>query len=126
MTSATLTVFESAIGLATQAVHQDKAKNYPEAARCYKEAIETFQWVKSKSANQTVSKAIDEKIHQYRDRLKRIDKYLFSKQDLSQLFKAVVSSHRSSNNIEQDTGDGIQIGKIANGGCFREGSYCVV
>jgi hypothetical protein len=61
MTSATLTVFESAIGLATQAVHQDKAKNYPEAARCYKEAIETFQLVKSKSANQTVSKAIDEK-----------------------------------------------------------------
>ena len=39
MTSATLPVFESAIGLATQAVHQDKAKNYPEAARCYKEAI---------------------------------------------------------------------------------------
>jgi hypothetical protein len=115
MTSATLTVFESAIGLATQAVHQDKAKNYPEAARCYKEAIETFQLVKSKSANQTVSKAIDEKIHQYRDRLKRIEKYLFGKQDLSQLFRAVVSSHRSSNNIEQD---GIQIdniSKIVNG-----------
>ena len=115
MTSATLAVFESAIGLATQAVHQDKAKNYPEAARCYKEAIETFQLVKSKSANQTVSKAIDEKIHQYRDRLKRIEKYLFSKQDLSQLFKAVVSSHRSTNNIEQVAGDGIQIGKIVNG-----------
>ena len=115
MTSATLTVFESAIGLATQAVHQDKAKNYPEAARCYKEAIETFQLVKSTSANQTVSKAIDEKIHQYRDRLKRIEKYLFGKQDLSQLFRAVVSSHRSSNNIEQD---GIQIdniSKIVNG-----------
>ena len=122
MTSATLTVFESAIGLATQAVHQDKAKNYPEAARCYKEAIETFQLVKSKSANQTVSKAIDEKIHQYRDRLKRIEKYLFSKQDLSQLFKAVVSSHRSTNNIEQDAGNDIQINKIVNGDeeCGRE------
>ena len=122
MTSATLTVFESAIGLATQAVHQDKAKNYPEAARCYKEAIETFQFVKAKSANQTVSKAIDEKIHQYRDRLKRIEKYLFSKQDLSQLFKAVVSSHRSTNNIEQDAGDDIQINKIVNGDeeCGRE------
>ena len=122
MTSATLTVFESAIGLATQAVHQDKAKNYPEAARCYKEAIETFQFVKVKSANQTVSKAIDEKIHQYRDRLKRIEKYLFSKQDLSQLFKAVVSSHRSTNNIEQDAGDDIQINKIVNGDeeCGRE------
>ena len=122
MTSATLTVFESAIGLATQAVHQDKAKNYPEAARCYKEAIETFQLVKAKSANQTVSKAIDEKIHQYRDRLKRIEKYLFSKQDLSQLFKAVVSSHRSTNNIEQDAGDDIQINKIVNGDeeCGRE------
>ena len=122
MTSATLTVFESAIGLATQAVHQDKAKNYPEAARCYKEAIETFQLVKDKSANQTVSKAIDEKIHQYRDRLKRIEKYLFSKQDLSQLFKAVVSSHRSTNNIEQDAGDDIQINKIVNGDeeCGRE------
>ena len=122
MTSATLTVFESAIGLATQAVHQDKAKNYPEAARCYKEAIETFQFVKAKSANQTVSKAIDEKIHQYRDRLKRIEKYLFSKQDLSQLFKAVVSSHRSTNNIEQDAGNDIQINKIVNGDeeCGRE------
>ena len=122
MTSVTLTVFESAIGLATQAVHQDKAKNYSEAARCYKEAIETFQLVKNKSANQTVSKAIDEKIHQYRDRLKRIEKYLFSKQDLSQLFKAVVSSHRSTNNIEQDAGDDIQINKIVNGDeeCGRE------
>ena len=57
MTSATLTVFETAIGLATQAVHQDKAKNYTEAARCYKEAIDTFHLVKSKSGNTTVSKA---------------------------------------------------------------------
>ena len=30
MTSATHTVFETAICLATQAVHQDKAKNYSE------------------------------------------------------------------------------------------------
>ena len=95
MTSATLTVFESAIGLATQAVHQDKAKNYSEAARCYKEAIDTFHLVKSKSGNLTVSKAIDEKINQYRERLKRIEKYLLSKQDLSQLFKSVVNYQQS-------------------------------
>ena len=95
MTSATLTVFETAIGLATQAVHQDKSKNYSEAARCYKEAIDTFHLVKSKSGNLTVSKAIDEKIHQYRERLKRIEKYLLSKQDLSQLFKSVVNYQQS-------------------------------
>ena len=47
MTSATHTVFETAICLATQAVHQDKAKNYTEAARCYKEAIEQFHMVKT-------------------------------------------------------------------------------
>jgi hypothetical protein len=100
MTSATLTVFETAIGLATQAVHQDKAKNYTEAARCYKEAIDTFHLVKSKSGNTTVSKAIDEKITQYRERLKRIQKYLLGKKDLSKLFKAVVNSQQVSNNNE--------------------------
>ena len=100
MTSATISVFESAIGLATQAVHQDKAKNYTEAARCYKESIATFEIVKSKSGNSTVSKAIDEKIKQYRERVKRIDKYLLGKQDLSQLFKAVVNSEQSETNEE--------------------------
>ena len=54
MTSATITVFESAMGLAKQAVHQDKAKNYSEAARCYKESIETFEIVKSKSGHWTL------------------------------------------------------------------------
>ena len=95
MTSDTLVVFETAIGLATQAVHQDKAKNYTEAARCYKEAITTFLLVKSKSGNSKVSQAIDEKINQYRERLKRIEKYLLSKKDLSQLFKSVVNYQQS-------------------------------
>ena len=102
MTSATLTVFDQAIGLATQAVRQDKAKNFTEAARCYKESIETFELVKNKSGNTTVSKAIDEKIQQYRERLKRIEKYLLSKQDLSQLFKSVVASEQSETNEEDD------------------------
>ena len=100
MTSATITVFESAMGLAKQAVHQDKAKNYSEAARCYKESIETFEIVKSKSGNVTVGKAINEKIQQYRDRLKRIEKYLLSKQDLSLLFQNVVNSEQYRPNEE--------------------------
>ena len=103
MTSAvTLSVFDQAIGLATQAVHQDKAKNFTEAARCYKQSIETFELVKNKSGNTAVSKAINEKILQYRERLKRIEKYLLSKQDLSQLFKAVVDSEQSTTNEEND------------------------
>ena len=107
--SATLTTFESAIGLAKQAVHQDKSKNYSEAARCYREAIDTFHVVKTKSGNVTVSHAIDEKISQYRDRLARIEKYLLSKADLSQLFKAVVVEQHSlllqNNNLEKTDSD---------------------
>ena len=104
MTSATLITFETAIGFAKQAVHQDKAKNYTEAARCYREAISTFNVVKSKSGNVAVSRAIDEKITQYRQRLARIDKYLLSKADLSKLFKSVVIDQQQSL-LQKDEGD---------------------
>ena len=33
---------DTAIRLVSQAVHQDTAKNYAEAARCYREAIAVF------------------------------------------------------------------------------------
>ena len=48
------TIFETAIHLATQAVAQDKAKNYPEAARCYREAVATFASVRGKCATPQV------------------------------------------------------------------------
>jgi len=95
MTSATQTLFETAIGLTKQAVHHDEAKNYNEAARCYREAISAFHHLKSKSRNQIVSKAIDEKIDLYRKRLVRIDKYLLGKPDLRPFFKSVVAEQLS-------------------------------
>ena len=49
------TIFETAICLATQAVQQDKAKNYAEAARCYREAVSTFASVRGKCATPQVN-----------------------------------------------------------------------
>lgn len=87
------TIFETAIHLATQAVAQDKAKNYPEAARCYREAVATFASVRGKCATPQVSAAVDAKIAEYRDRLRKLDHYLLSKADLSKIFKSAVEYH---------------------------------
>ena len=88
-----VTVLQTAVSLAKQGVHQDKAKNYPEAARCYRESVAAFSSIRHKSANEVVAKAIDQKIEQYRDRLRVIDKYLLSKADLSGVLKSVVDYH---------------------------------
>jgi len=89
-------IFETAISLATQAVSQDKAKNYPEAARCYREAIATFASVRGKCATPQVAAAVDSKISEYRDRLRKLDHYLLSKADLSNLFRSAVEYHCDS------------------------------
>jgi len=90
------TIFETAICLATQAVQQDKAKNYAEAARCYREAVSTFASVRGKCATPQVAAAVDAKISEYRDRLRKLDHYLLSKADLSKIFKSAVDYHVDS------------------------------
>ena len=105
-----VSILDTAVSLARQGVHQDKAKNYAEAARCYREAIATFASIRSKSANAQVAAAIDEKISQYRQRLRKIDHYLLSKADLSRIFKSVVDYHVDSQQCHTQNCTDIQKG----------------
>jgi MIT (microtubule interacting and transport) domain len=59
---------------------QDSAKNYAEAARCYREAIVGFKTVaQSKNISPQVKTAILSKCELYEERLKKLDRYLLSK-----------------------------------------------
>ena len=76
---------------------QDTAKNYEEAARCYREAIVGFRTVaQSKNISPKVRAAILNKCAQYEERLHKLDRYLLSKADLSKLFFDCVTFHESS------------------------------
>ena len=83
---------DTAIRLVTQAVQQDTAKNYEEAARCYREAVIIFKTVsRSKGVSKKVKKAIEEKTALYEARLRKLDRHLLGKADLTNLFREVVS-----------------------------------
>ena len=87
---------DTAIRLVTQAVHQDTAKNYEEAARCYREAIVIFKTVgKARGVSPRVKKAIEDKCTLYEHRLKKLDRHLLSKADLTDLFRDVVRQNTS-------------------------------
>lgn len=83
---------EIAVSLVKQAIDQDRRKNYPEAARCYREALNLFDNAsKSKGLNKSVKQAIAVKCNQYENRLGKLEKFLFESKDLTHtLFKDVV------------------------------------
>jgi hypothetical protein len=88
---------ETSICLVTQATHQDEAKNYEEAARCYRDAIVGFKLAaQNKNLSAKVREAILRKCAISEDRLKKIDRYLLSKADLTSLFKSCVDFHENS------------------------------
>ena len=96
-----------AVRLVRQAVQQDSKQNYPEAARCYREAILILQDVK-RSQNSTCKELqifLNTKLVQYEERLRIIEQHLLSKSDLTKFFKELQSCHfddcRSS--ISSDT-----------------------
>ncbi len=87
---------DAAIRLATQAVHQDSAANYEEAARCYREAISIFRGAaKSDRLGVRVRNAIEDKCASYEERLRKLNRHLLSKADLSQLFRDCVNHELS-------------------------------
>jgi len=82
---------EIAVSLVKQAIDQDRRKNYQEAARCYREALNLFNNAsKSKGLNKSVKQAITVKCNQYENRLGKLEKFLFESKDLTPLFKDVV------------------------------------
>ena len=86
---------EIAVNLVKQAIHQDRRKNYEEAARCYREALNIFDKVsKSRGISRSVKQAIVLKCNQYEDRLRKLDKFLLANTDLTPLFKEVVDFHK--------------------------------
>lgn len=101
---------DTAIRLVTQAVHQDTAKNYDEAARCYRESVAVFRAVaRSKGVSKKVQRAIDEKCKLYEARLKKLDRHQLAQADLSKLFRdvckrpaSVASTNSSSSSKHSD------------------------
>ena len=86
---------ELAVRLVRQAVHQDSRKNYPEAARCYREAILILQDLKSSRSStcKQLQNFLDTKLVQYEERLRIIEHHLLSNSDLSRFFKELESCH---------------------------------
>ena len=89
------TSVDLAVKLVRQAVHQDSSKNYPEAARCYREAILILQDLeKSQSSTcKRLSNFLSTKLVQYEQRLRIIEQHLLSKSDLTKFFKELESCH---------------------------------
>jgi len=86
---------ELAVRLVRQAVHQDSRKNYPEAARCYREAILILQDLKTSRSStcKQLQNFLDTKLVQYEERLRIIEHHLLSNSDLSRFFKELESCH---------------------------------
>jgi len=86
---------ELAVRLVRQAVHQDSRKNYPEAARCYREAILILQDLKTSRSStcKQLQNFLDTKLVQYEERLRIIEHHLLSNSDLSRFFKELDSCH---------------------------------
>ena len=86
---------ELAVRLVRQAVHQDSRRNYPEAARCYREAILILQDLKTSRSStcKELQIFLDTKLVQYVERLRIIEQHLLSNSDLSKFFKELESCH---------------------------------
>jgi len=89
-----MTSVDQAVRLVRQAVIQDSKQNYPEAARCYREAISTFHELKqSRSTSKRLQDLLTTKLVQYEERLRILDEHLLSKTDLTKFFKELDSCH---------------------------------
>lgn len=89
-----MTSVDQAVRLVRQAVIQDSKRNYPEAARCYREAITTFNELKqSRSSSKRLQDLLTTKLVQYEERLKILDEHLLSKTDFTKFFKELESCH---------------------------------
>jgi len=89
-----MTSVDQAVRLVRQAVIQDSKRNYPEAARCYREAIATFHELKkSRSSSKRLQDLLAAKLVQYEERLKILDEHLLSKTDLTKFFKDLETCH---------------------------------
>jgi len=89
-----MTSVDTAVRLVRQAVIQDSKRNYPEAARCYREAITTFHELKkSRSSSKRLQDLLATKLVQYEERLRILDEHLLSKTDLTKFFKELDSCH---------------------------------
>ncbi len=94
-----------AIALARQAVHQDTARNYEEAARCYREAVVHFRTAAdSGRCTKRVRQAVEEKCELYEKRLRRLDRHLLSKADLTKLFRDCVEHELKSEEESSSNG----------------------
>lgn len=81
---------DEAVTLIKQAVDQDSAKNYKEAAKSYRNAIEIFHHVaESPSASNRLKHVIKDKVVQYEKRLKNLDAHIISQTDLTKLFRDI-------------------------------------
>jgi len=89
-----MTSVDQAVRLVRQAVLQDSKRNYPEAARCYREAIATFRELqKSRTSSKRLQDLLATKLVQYEDRLKILEEHLLSKTDFTKFFKDLESCH---------------------------------
>ena len=96
-----------AIRLATQAVHQDSAKNYTEAARCYREAVVIFRTAsRHPKCGKRVRAAIEDKCALYEARLRKLDRHLLSQADLTGLFRSCVEHELKSGDSHSNNRSG--------------------
>jgi len=88
---------ETSLHLVSQAIYQEEAQNFEEAARCYHDAIMGFKHVvtKNKNLSPKVRESILHKCVIAEDRVKKLDRYLFNKADLTSLFKSCVDFHEN-------------------------------
>ena len=103
---------ELAVRLVRQAVAQDSKHNYPEAARCYREAILILQDLKQAPGSGPCGQPLlqtflSTKLGQYEERLRIIEQHLLSNSDLSKFFKELQSCHFddcvSSSSVSSDS-----------------------
>lgn len=79
---------EQAVRLVRQAVLQDSKRNYPEAARCYREAISIFRELRqSRSSSRRLQELLATKLGQYEARLHILEQHLLTTADLTKFFK---------------------------------------
>jgi len=81
---------DQAVALVKTAVDLDSRKNYKEAAKSYREAIQIFHRViELPSASQRLKEVIESKVGQYEVRLKNLDEHIISQTDLTKFFKDI-------------------------------------
>ena len=80
-----MTSLDLAVRLVRQAVNQDSKKNYPEAARCYREAILILKQLKNSrsSSCRRMQHFMNTKLVQYEERLRILEHHLLQNSDLS-------------------------------------------